>query len=131
MQITRERPDSIAGQAEWFTGSVWIDPISAPPAPSRARFNRVHFAPGARTHWHTHPLGQTIHVLAGVGRAQRAGGPVETIDAGTTVYVEPGEDHWHGAAPGTFMTHAVVQEADDSGTDVVWGREVTDAEYGA
>jgi quercetin dioxygenase-like cupin family protein len=131
MKITRNRPDSNAGPASWFTGSVFIDPISAPPAPSRVRFNSVHFTPGARTHWHTHPLGQTIHVIEGVGRAQRVGGPVETISAGTTVYFEPGENHWHGAAPGTFMTHLVVQETDESGTDVVWGEPVTDAEYGA
>jgi len=131
MLITRNRPDSNAGPAEWFTGSVFIDPISAPPAPSRVRFNSVHFTPGARTHWHTHPLGQTIHVVEGVGRAQRVGGAVETISAGTTVYFEPGENHWHGAAPQTFMTHLVVQETDESGTDVVWGEPVTDAEYGA
>jgi len=129
MKITRERPDSIAGPADWFAGSVWIDPISAPPPPSRVRLNRVHFAPRARTNWHTHPIGQTIHVLAGVGRAQREGGPVQTLPAGTTVYFEPGENHWHGAAPGAFMTHLALQEVDDAGTDVVWGREVTDAEY--
>jgi quercetin dioxygenase-like cupin family protein len=131
MQITTERPASIAGSADWFTGAVFIDPIAAPPAPSRVRANSVHFTPGARTHWHTHPIGQTIHVIEGVGRAQRAGGPVETITAGTTIYFEPGENHWHGAAPTTFMTHFVVQEVGEDGTDVVWGRAVTDAEYGA
>ena len=122
MQITRERPDTIAGPADWFTGSVWIDPIAAPPAPSHVRCNAVHFTPGARTHWHTHPRGQTIHVIEGVGRAQRAGGPVETIAAGTTVYFEPGENHWHGAAPGTFMTHFVVQETDEGGPPELAGR---------
>jgi quercetin dioxygenase-like cupin family protein len=129
MKITTEHPDTMAGPPDWFTGSVFIDPISAPPAPSRVRCNRVHFTPGARTHWHTHPVGQTIHVTEGIGRAQRAGGPVETLRTGTTVYFEPGENHWHGAAPGTLMTHLVVQEVDDQGTDVVWGRAVSDAEY--
>jgi quercetin dioxygenase-like cupin family protein len=129
MQITRDRPATLTGRADWFTGAVFIDPIAAPPAPSRVRCNSVHFTPGARTHWHTHPVGQTIHVVEGVGFAQRAGGPVETIAAGTTVYFEPGENHWHGAGPSTFMTHVVVQEVDEAGIDVVWGREVTDAEY--
>jgi quercetin dioxygenase-like cupin family protein len=130
MKITTERPDTIAGPADWFTGSVFIDAIASPPPPSRVRFNSVHFTPGARTHWHTHPVGQTIHVVEGAGRAQRAGGPVQALRAGMTVYFEPGENHWHGAAPGTFMTHLVVQEVDDQGNDVVWGRAVTDAEYG-
>lgn len=129
MEITRTRPDSIPGPADWFTGSVLIDPIAAAPPPARTRVNSVHFAPGARTNWHTHPLGQVIHVVEGVGRAQREGGPIETITAGTTVRFEPGENHWHGAGPQTFMSHLVVQEADDSGTDVVWGRAVTDQEY--
>ena len=117
------------GPADSFTGTVWQDPVIDPPAPARARAARVSFEPGARTAWHTHPLGQTIHVIEGVGRAQRAGGPVETITAGTTVYFEPGENHWHGAAPQTFMTHLVVQETDDAGVDVDWGEPVTDAQY--
>ena len=129
MEITRTRPASISGPADWFTGAVFIDPIAAAPPPARARVNIVHFTPGARTHWHTHPLGQVIHVVQGVGRAQREGGPVETITAGTTVRFEPGENHWHGAAPQTLMSHLVVQEADESGTDVVWGRPVTDGDY--
>jgi quercetin dioxygenase-like cupin family protein len=129
MKITRERPDTNAGPADWFTGSVFVDPISAPPAPSHVRFNSVHFTPGARTHWHTHPLGQTIHVIEGVGRAQREDGPVETITAGTTVYFGPGENHWHGAAPTRLMTHVAMQLADESGSPVTWGEHVSDEQY--
>jgi quercetin dioxygenase-like cupin family protein len=90
----------------------------------------VHFTPGARTAWHTHPLGQTIYVTEGIGRCQRCGGPVEEIRPGDRVFFEPGEEHWHGAAPNCFMTHLVMQEADESGSVVTWGELVTDEEYG-
>jgi quercetin dioxygenase-like cupin family protein len=89
----------------------------------------VHFTPGARTAWHTHPYGQTIYVTEGIGRCQRDGGPIEVIHPGDRVYFEPGENHWHGAAPNRFMTHLAMQEVDDSGSPVVWGRHVSDDEY--
>lgn len=91
----------------------------------------VHFAPGARTAWHTHPLGQTIHVTEGIGRCQREGGAIEVIRPGDSVYFEPGESHWHGAAPDRYMVHIAIQEVDESGTAVTWGQHVTDEEYGA
>jgi quercetin dioxygenase-like cupin family protein len=91
----------------------------------------VHFTPGARTAWYTHPLGQTIYVTEGIGRCQRRGGEVEVIRPGDRVYFEPGEDHWHGAAPDRIMTHLAMQEVDESGSPVTWGEHVTDEEYSA
>ncbi len=101
---------STKGPADWFTGAVRIDPLLQPPAPARVVGASVTFEPGARTAWHTHPLGQTLIVLAGCGRAQRQGGPVETIHPGDVVWIPPGEKHWHGAAPTTGMTHIAIQE---------------------
>jgi quercetin dioxygenase-like cupin family protein len=131
MQITRNSIDTMAGPSDWFTGAVFIDAVAAPMAPSRVAAASVHFTPGARTAWHTHPLGQTIFVTEGSGLCQREGGPVEVIRPGDRVYFEPGENHWHGAAPTRFMTHIAIQEADDSagGRAVVWGEHVTDEEY--
>lgn len=129
MQITRSSIETAKGPADWFTGDVYIDPIAANPDPSRVQAANVHFAPGARTAWHTHPLGQTIFVTEGVGRAQREGGPVEEIRPGDRVYFEPGENHWHGAAPDRFMAHTAIQEAGADGSPVAWGRHVTDEEY--
>jgi quercetin dioxygenase-like cupin family protein len=131
MQITRNSLDTGRGPADWFTGTVLIDQIAAAPAPSRLAAARVHFTPGARTAWHTHPLGQTIYVTEGVGRCQRRGGPVEEIRPGDRVYFEPGEHHWHGAAPNRFLTHVAMHEADDSGSTVTWGEHVTDEEFDA
>jgi quercetin dioxygenase-like cupin family protein len=131
MQITRNSLDSSPGPADWFTGVVFVDPIAAPPAPARAAAARVHFTPGARTAWHTHPLGQTIFVTEGIGRCQCEGGPVEEIRPGDRVFFEPAENHWHGAAPSRLMSHIAIQEADESGSPVTWGRHVTDEEYGA
>ena len=131
MEIIRSGNDTGKGPAEWFTGDVYIDVIAAAPAPARAQGFLVHFAPGARTAWHTHALGQTIYVTEGVGRCQRRGGRVETIHPGDRVFFAPGEDHWHGAAPNRFMAHVAIQEADDSGSPVTWGEHVTDEEYGA
>jgi quercetin dioxygenase-like cupin family protein len=111
-----------------FTGTVWQDPIIEAPPPARIRANRVTFEPGARTAWHTHPLGQTLHVISGVGRVQTWGGPVREIRAGDTVWITPGEKHWHGAAPGTGMVHIAIQEALD-GTQVTWMEHVTDEQY--
>ena len=131
MKITKNTNPTGPGPADWFTGSVFIDPIAAPAEPSRVQAASVHFTPGARTAWHTHPSGQTIHVIEGRGLCQSRGGPVEAIAAGDTVFFEAGEDHWHGAAPDRFMTHIAMQEVDDSGSAVAWGEHVTDEEYGA
>jgi quercetin dioxygenase-like cupin family protein len=131
MQITRNSLDTNAGPADWFTGSVYIDTIAAPQPPARAAAALVHFTPGARTAWHTHPYGQTIYVTEGVGRCQRESGPVEEIRPGDRVYFEAGENHWHGAAPNRFMIHIAIQEADETGSPVTWGRHVTDEQYNA
>ena len=129
MQITRNKLRTTPGPSEWFTGSVYIDALGTPTGPSRLNASSVHFTPGARTAWHTHPLGQTLFVIEGVGRCQRRGGPVEVIRPGDRVYFEPGEHHWHGAAPNRFMTHLAIQEVDESGSLVSWGEHVTDEEY--
>jgi len=131
MQITRSSIDTAQGPADWFTGDVYIDQVAAAPAPARVQAALVHFTPGARTAWHTHPLGQTIYVTEGVGRCQHEGGPVEEIRPGDRVFFEPGENHWHGAAPGRFMVHVAIQEADESGSPVTWGEHVSDEEYAA
>lgn len=114
--------------AEWFTGTVRIDPLFQAPAPARVAGASVTFEPGARAAWHTHPLGQTLIVTAGVGRAQRWGGPVEEIRAGDVVWIPPGEKHWHGAAPTTAMTHIAVHEFKD-GKAVEWMEKVTNEQY--
>ena len=129
MQITRNSLDTNPGPKDWFTGQVYIDPVAAAPAPARVQAALVRFTPGARTAWHTHPLGQTIFVTEGVGRCQRRGGPIEEIRPGDRVFFEPGEDHWHGAAPNRFMAHLAIQEADESGSPVTWGEHVTDEQY--
>src|SRR3954467_12633214 len=129
MQVTRSGLDTQNGPADWFTGDVYIDTIGAREAPARAAAAFVHFTPGARTAWHTHPLGQTIFVTEGVGLCQSEGGPVEVIRPGDRVFFEPGENHWHGAAPDRFMVHVAMQQSDESGSVVTWGRHVTDEEY--
>jgi quercetin dioxygenase-like cupin family protein len=129
MQITRNSLDSNRGSADWFTGTVFVDPIATPSAPSRVGAGSVHFTPGARTAWHTHPFGQTIYVTEGIGLCQREGGPIEVIKPGDRVYFEPDENHWHGATPARFMTHIAIHEADDSGSPVTWGEHVTDEQY--
>lgn len=130
MKVTRSSIETAKGPADWFTGDVFIDVIAANPGPSRVQAANVHFTPGARTAWHTHPLGQTIFVLEGVGRCQCEGHPVEEIRPGDSVYFEPGENHWHGAAPDRFMVHTAIQEAGDDGSPVSWGEHVSDEEYG-
>ena len=131
MEIKRigSRPSG-KGPAEWFTGTVRIDPLFEAPAPARAAGASVTFEPGARTAWHTHPLGQTLVVTAGLGWAQREGGPVEEIRAGDVVWFPPGEKHWHGASPTTAMTHIAVQEA-QGGKVVDWMEHVGDEQYQA
>ena len=117
------------GPAEYFTGTVRVDPLFASDAPARALGVSVTFEPGARTAWHIHPLGQTLIVTAGCGRAQREGGPVEEIGPGDVVSFVPNEKHWHGAAPTTAMTHIAIQEALD-GKVVDWMEKVSDGQYG-
>src|SRR5512135_2579930 len=130
MQVTRNSLDTNAGPADWFTGTVYIDTIAAPAATARAGAALVRFTPGARTAWHTHPHGQTIYVTEGIGRCQREGGPVEEIRPGDRVFFEPGENHWHGAAPYRFMAHVAMQQNDESGSPVTWGDHVSDEQYG-
>lgn len=121
---------STKGPTDWFTGSVRIDGLFNPSAPDRVQGASVTFEPGARTAWHTHPLGQTLIVTSGVGRVQRWGGPVEEIRPGDVVWFSPGEKHWHGAAPDTGMTHIAIQEV-QNGKVVDWMEQVSDAQYGA
>ena len=116
------------GPADWFTGAVRIDPLFEAPAPARARAASVTFEPGARTAWHTHPLGQTLIVTAGSGGVQRDGGPIEAIRPGDVVWFEPGEKHWHGASPTTAMIHIAVQEKLD-GSPVAWMEPVSETDY--
>jgi quercetin dioxygenase-like cupin family protein len=129
MQITRNGVDTNAGPSEWFTGSVYLDQVATPSGDSRLSASSVHFTPGARTAWHAHPNGQTIYVTEGIGLAQRRGGPIEVIRPGDRVFFEPGEDHWHGAAPNCFMTHLALLQVDDDGNVADWGDHVTDEEY--
>ena len=107
------------GPAEWFTGTVWLDEIAAAPGPAAVRVLRVSFEPGARTAWHSHPLGQTLHILAGAGRVQKAGEGVIAVQPGDTVWIAPGERHWHGAAPNRSMVHLAVQ-AEPGGQGTEW-----------
>ncbi len=131
MEIARNGvTPSAKGPAEWFTGTVRIDRLFDAPEPARVAGALVTFEPGARTAWHTHPLGQTLIVTAGCGRVQREGGPVEEIRPGDVVWFPPGEKHWHGAAPTTAMSHIAVQEKLD-GRAVEWMEHVSDADYGA
>ena len=131
MKVTKNSIGTTRGPSEWFTGAVFIDTVAAPSAESRVNASSVHFTPGARTAWHTHPRGQTIYVTEGVGRAQCRGEPIDAIRPGDRVFFEPGEDHWHGAAPDRFMTHLSIVEVDDKGNSATWGSHVTDDEYGA
>ena len=114
--------------SDWFTGTVWQDPIVEAPAPARIRAARVAFEPGARTAWHTHPLGQTLHVVHGIGHVQAKGGPVRVIRAGDTVFIPPDEKHWHGASPTHGMVHIAMHEFDGE-KHVTWMEHVTDEEY--
>jgi quercetin dioxygenase-like cupin family protein len=131
MEVTRTSVSTTPGPADWFTGTVFIDAVAAPSGSARLSASSVHFTPGARTAWHTHPNGQTIYVTEGVGLAQRRGGPAEVIRPGDRVFFEPGEEHWHGAAPDRFMTHLAMLEVDAQGSNATWGDHVTDEEYAA
>ncbi|MBI1207164.1 MAG: cupin domain-containing protein [Azospirillum sp.] len=114
--------------ASAFTGTVWQDPIIEAPAPALLKSNVVTFEPGARTHWHTHPMGQTLYVTYGTGRIQGWGGPIQEIRAGDVIWIPPGEKHWHGGGPTTTMTHISMQEGID-GVVVEWLEPVTDEQY--
>src|SRR3982075_74149 len=131
MQVTKNSSKTVNGPSDWLTGGVYIDTAAVPSGASRRSASGVHFTPGARTAWHTHPNGQTIYVTEGIGLAQRRGGPIEVIRPGDRVFFEPGEHHWHGAAPNRFMTHFAMVEVDDDGNAATWGDQVTDEEYAA
>jgi len=129
IQRTGAQP-SIPGPDDWFTGTVRIDPLFSADEPARVAGAGVTFEPGARTAWHTHPLGQTLIVTSGLGRVQREGGPIEEIRPGDVVWFEPGEKHWHGASPETAMSHIAIQES-LGGKAVDWMEKVSDEQYGA
>jgi len=131
MRVTRSSIETMTGPKAWFTGAVYVDAVAAPSPGSRLSASSVHFTPGARTAWHSHPNGQTIYVTEGVGRVQRRGGSIEEVQPGDAVFFEPGEDHWHGATPTRFMTHLSMVEVDDAGTSATWGAHVADEEYSA
>ena len=131
MQITRNSTETARGPSDWFTGDVYLDAVAVPSETSRLSATSVHFTPGARTAWHTHPNGQTIWVTEGIGLAQRRGGPIEVIRPGDRVFFEAGEEHWHGAAPTRFMAHLALLQVDDEGKSATWGDHVSDDDYGA
>jgi len=129
MEITRNGIATRRGPAEWFTGEVHLVPVAEPGDGGRISAARVHFAPGARTAWHTHPHGQTIHISEGIGLVQRRGGPVEVVRPGDRVFFPPDEEHWHGAAPDQLMVHLAMAEVDGEGVAARWGDHVTGEEY--
>ena len=129
MEITRSGGETTAGPGEWFTGAVYLDSVATPSGGYRLSVSRVHFTPGARTAWHTHPNGQTIFVLEGVCFCQARGESIDVLRPGDRAFFEPGEEHWHGAAPNSFMTHLAMLEVDDEGNPATCGDHVTDEEY--
>jgi quercetin dioxygenase-like cupin family protein len=129
VQITRSELDTTKGPADWFTGDVYVDTVVAAPAPARSQGGLVHFTPGARTAWHSHPLGQTIFVTEGVGRCQRRGGTIQQIRPGDRVFFESDEEHWHGAAPNRLMTHFALTENPGEQPATNWSEKVTEDEY--
>jgi quercetin dioxygenase-like cupin family protein len=131
MKFTRSGGQTAVGPADWFTGTVYIDGIRNPDAESAVGCAHVRFTPGARTAWHSHPKGQTLYVTDGIGYVARRGGDVQEIRPGDVVYIEPNEEHWHGATADRFMAHVAIQQADDQGQVVTWLDHVTDDEYGA
>jgi quercetin dioxygenase-like cupin family protein len=131
VEITRNGIETRPGPSDWFTGNVFLDTVAAPTGQSRVSATSVHFTPGARTAWHTHPNGQTIWVTEGIGLCQRRGGPIEVIRPGDRVFFEPGEEHWHGAAATRFMIHIAILDVDDEGNNADWGDHVSDEEYAA
>jgi quercetin dioxygenase-like cupin family protein len=130
MKVSRSTErKSEAGNKDWFTGEVWLDEIAIGAPPSNLRIHAVTFAPGARTAWHTHPLGQALHVLSGVGRVQVAGESAREIVPGDHVWIAPGERHWHGATPDRIFVHLAVQEATPEGDEASWFEHVADEHY--
>jgi quercetin dioxygenase-like cupin family protein len=129
MKITRTDNATNKGPADWFSGDVYIDTIRNPDEQTKIGAANVHFTPGAHTAWHTHPKGQTLFVLEGVGLCQREDGPIEVIRSGDVVYFEPNENHWHGATKDRLMVHIAIQEVDDQDQVVTWGKHLTDEEY--
>jgi quercetin dioxygenase-like cupin family protein len=130
MKITKNNQPSVQGPEDWFTGTVFIDGIRNPNEQSAIGAAHVRFTPGARTAWHHHPKGQTIYITDGIGYVCRRGGKIEEVHPGDVVFFEPGEEHWHGAAPNRFMAHVAMQEADENGQVVTWLEHVTDEEFG-
>jgi quercetin dioxygenase-like cupin family protein len=128
MQLLQPQ-QTIKGPAEYFTGEVWLDVVVKGQEPSRVRVNTVRFAPGARTAWHTHAVGQALYVTEGRGLVQSRGGEIVELRPGDVVWTPPGEWHWHGAAPGNFLTHIAIWEGFGQGDETEWGEPVTDAEY--
>lgn len=129
MRILPSTP-TIKNPPEWFTGDVWLDPVASPQEEGqRLSAGLVRFAPGARTAWHSHPLGQTLRIVEGTALVQARGGAVIEVRAGQTVVTPPGEEHWHGAAPDSFMTHLALWETPEGEQSAHWGAHVTDAEY--
>lgn len=129
MKLTRSSEHTGIGPEDRFTGTVFIDPIRSPDQQSAIGCAHVRFSPGARTAWHTHPKGQTLYVTDGVGLVARRGGEILEIRPGDVVYIEQGEEHWHGAIPDRFMAHVAMQEADVNGQVVTWREHVSDDEY--
>lgn len=126
MQIYSTERETIKGPAEWFTGDVFIDPVHSPNEHTRVGAAHVRFTPGARTAWHFHPHGQVLYVTEGVGYVCRRGGEPQEIRQGDTVFIEPGEEHWHGATASRYMCHVAIQESDESGSPVTWLEHVED-----
>jgi quercetin dioxygenase-like cupin family protein len=131
VEITRSSLDTSQGPSDRFTGAVFIDAVAAPSVASQVMSSWVHFTPGARTAWHTHPKGQTIFVIEGSGLCQKRSGPVESIRPGDRVFFDPGEEHWHGAAPNRFMSHVAIVQVDDEGESATWLEHVADEDYNA
>jgi quercetin dioxygenase-like cupin family protein len=131
MKFSQSAGRTAPGPTATFTGTVFIDSIRNPDDQSAIGCAHVRFSPGARTAWHSHPKGQTLYVTDGIGYVCRRGGAIQEIRPGDVVYVEPSEEHWHGATPERFMAHVAMQEADASGQVVTWGDHVTDEEYAA
>ena len=131
MKLVKSGGTTAAGPADWFTGTVFMDGVQSPGEHGNLSCAHVRFAPGARTAWHTHPMGQTLYVTDGIGYVAARGGDVQEIRPGDVVFIAPGEEHWHGATPQRFMSHVALNEADEQGRVVTWLTHVTDEEYGA
>lgn len=129
MQITRSTLDTVVGPSDWFTGTVYVDTVAAPVPPSRVQAASVHFTPGARTAWHSHPVGQTLYCLSGIGRICFQGEKPQVLNPGDVVNIPPDTQHWHGASPDRLFAHLALSEAGEQGQGTAWGTHVSDAEY--